>query len=106
MQPSVRSSDRRRVRTIFLSDVHLGSRYSHADQLLSYLEAYDADYVYIVGDFIDGWSLRRSWRWRATYSRVLDLLFDWARRGVTIRYAPGNHDELYRAVRCFIGRRG
>jgi UDP-2,3-diacylglucosamine pyrophosphatase LpxH len=96
MQPPHRPADRRRVRSIFLSDVHLGSRYSHAAELLDFLEACDPEYVYIVGDFIDGWSLSRAWRWRASYSRILDLLFAWARQGVTICYAPGNHDAFLR----------
>lgn len=94
MQRSHCHSNPRRVRAIFISDVHLGSKYAHADELLSFLKAHDPLYVYIVGDFIDGWRLRRSWHWQPTYNRILGLLFRWAHRGVTIRYLPGNHDAL------------
>jgi UDP-2,3-diacylglucosamine pyrophosphatase LpxH len=86
----------RRVRSLFISDVHLGSRFAQADAFLAFLEAYQPEFLYIVGDFIDGWSLRRSWYWTPTYTRIIQRLFDWASRGVTIRYAPGNHDQFLR----------
>lgn len=90
------TAERRRVRTLFISDVHLGSRFAQADAFLAFLEAYQPEFLYIVGDFIDGWSLRRSWYWNPTHTRIIQRLFDWASRGVTIRYAPGNHDEFLR----------
>jgi len=95
--------ERRRVRSLFISDLHLGSRFGQAEAFLTFLEAYQPQYVYIVGDFIDGWSLRRSWRWYPAYTRILHHLLAWAWSGVTIRYTPGNHDGFMRGfLRHFI----
>ena len=90
------TGERRRVRSLFVSDLHLGSRFSQAEAFLTFLEAYQPEYLYLVGDFVDGWSLRRSWRWPAVNTRVVQHLRAWAWSGVTIRYAPGNHDEFLR----------
>jgi UDP-2,3-diacylglucosamine pyrophosphatase LpxH len=90
------TGERRRVRSLFISDVHLGSRFAQADAFLAFLEAYQPEFLYIVGDFVDGWSLRRSWHWNRTYTEILHHLFDWASSGVTVRYTPGNHDEFLR----------
>jgi UDP-2,3-diacylglucosamine pyrophosphatase LpxH len=81
-------AERRRVRSLFVSDVHLGNRFAQADAFLAFLDSYHPDYLYIVGDFIDGWSLRRSWYWPPKYSRILQRLCDWAAAGVRIRYTP------------------
>ena len=90
------TGERRRVRSLFVSDLHLGSRFAQAEPFLTFLEAHQPEYLYIVGDFLDGWSLRRSWRWRAVNTRILQHLLGWAWSGVTIRYAPGNHDAFLR----------
>ena len=90
------SAEYRRVRSLFISDVHLGSRFANADAFLAFLEAYQPEFLYIVGDFVDGWSLRRSWYWTPTYTRIIQHLFDWASQGVIIRYSPGNHDQFLR----------
>lgn len=86
----------RDVRTIFLSDCHLGSIHSRADHLLTFLESHRADSVYLVGDIVDGWALRRRWRWEPIYHRVLHRLLEWLDDGTRIYYAPGNHDEFLR----------
>jgi UDP-2,3-diacylglucosamine pyrophosphatase LpxH len=96
-------SDPRQVRAIFISDVHLGSRYAHAEELLAFLQTHEPLYVYIVGDFIDGWRLRRRWRWEPAYNQILGLLCRWAQRGVIIRYVPGNHDAFPSELRMNFG---
>jgi UDP-2,3-diacylglucosamine pyrophosphatase LpxH len=84
------------VRSIFVSDLHLGSRFSRADRLLQFLNEHNPDYLYLVGDIVDGWILKRRWRWPECYSRLLDRLVELAKRGTIIRLTPGNHDEFLR----------
>ena len=96
MEALSNQAEPRRVRSLFVSDLHLGSPFAKAEEFLSFLENYHPDYLYIVGDFIDGWSLQRSWRWTAHYNRILQHLFAWAVDGVRIRYTPGNHDAFLR----------
>jgi len=85
-----------KVRSIFISDLHLGSRFARADSLLAFLEGHQPDYLYLVGDIVDGWCLRRKWHWPETYNRLLDRLLELAREGTQIRLTPGNHDEFLR----------
>lgn len=90
-------ADRRgTVRTLFVSDVHLGCRHSQAEALLRLLERYEPQKVYIVGDFIDGWKLKNRWRWRPEYDAVLRRLMTLKRRGAELYYTPGNHDNFLR----------
>ena len=84
------------VRSLFVSDVHLGSKHSQANDFLEMLEAHEPRHLYIVGDFIDGWKLKRRWRWHATYDRILHRLMELKRSGTKIYYAPGNHDNFLR----------
>ncbi len=86
----------RQVRTVFLSDVHLGSRHSQCHALLNFLEDLTPRHLYIVGDLIDGWQLRRSFRWSPTYTRLLQHMTALAERGTRIFYLPGNHDDFLR----------
>jgi UDP-2,3-diacylglucosamine pyrophosphatase LpxH len=79
-----------------LSDVHLGCRYSQAENLLGFLNCIEADRIYIVGDFIDGWRLKRRWHWQGVYVKILQRLVALASQGTQIFYAPGNHDEFLR----------
>lgn len=87
---------RRRVRSIFVSDLHLGCRYSRASELLAWLERHEPEYLYLVGDIIDGWRLRRKWHWQPEYSQLLRRLMELAANGTQIRYTPGNHDAFLR----------
>ena len=89
-------ASKRRFRTLFLSDVHLGCRYSQAENLLLLLESVEPDQIYIVGDFIDGWRLKRRWHWQVVYVRILQRLMQLAMQGTQIFYTPGNHDEFLR----------
>lgn len=84
------------VRSIFVSDLHLGSSFSRADRLLEFLNEHDPEYLYLVGDIVDGWLLKRKWRWPESYSRLLDRLVELAKNGTIIRLTPGNHDEFLR----------
>lgn len=79
-----------------MSDVHLGCRYSQAEKFLSFLESVQPERLYIVGDFIDGWRLKRRWFWQAAYVRILQRLLHLASQGTQLYYAPGNHDEFLR----------
>jgi UDP-2,3-diacylglucosamine pyrophosphatase LpxH len=85
-----------RVRSIFVSDVHLGCKYCHAETLSAFLEEHEPEYVYLVGDFIDGWRLKRVWHWRPAYDRIFQRLLELAMMGAQIRYTPGNHDAFLR----------
>lgn len=83
-------------RTIFLSDIHLGTRGCRAEALLEFLDRNACDTLYLVGDIIDGWRLSRNWYWPETHNRVVQRFLAMARDGTTVRYIPGNHDELAR----------
>lgn len=84
------------VRTLFVSDLHLGFRFSQVDQLLRLLDRCHPEYLYLVGDFIDGWYLSRRWHWRDACNRVVARLMQLAASGTEIRCVVGNHDEFLR----------
>jgi UDP-2,3-diacylglucosamine pyrophosphatase LpxH len=86
----------RSVRSLFVSDVHLGCRHAQAEAFLDFINRYEPDYLYLVGDFIDGWKLRKRWRWEESYSQILHRLCELSRGGTHIRYAAGNHDDFLR----------
>ena len=88
--------DARRFRTLFLSDIHLGTRGCQADLLLDFMRCHDADTIYLVGDIIDGWRLKKSWYWPQSHNDVVQKLLRKARKGARIYYLPGNHDEFLR----------
>jgi UDP-2,3-diacylglucosamine pyrophosphatase LpxH len=85
-----------RVRTLFLSDIHLGTRGCQADKLLEFLRRYDADTIYLVGDIVDGWQLKSSWYWPQSHNDVVQKILRKARKGTRVIYIPGNHDEFLR----------
>jgi len=91
----------RRYRTIFISDVHLGTRGCKAECLLDFLRHVESDYLYLVGDIVDGWRLQKRWFWPDKHAEVLDRLLARARDGTEVVYLPGNHDEVLRKL---IGR--
>jgi UDP-2,3-diacylglucosamine pyrophosphatase LpxH len=86
----------KRIRSIFVSDVHLGCRSTHADSLLAFLRNHQPQYLYLVGDFIDGWRLRKSWYWDDTCTFLFKRIVDMMKRGTKVYYTPGNHDEFLR----------
>ena len=85
-----------RFRTLFISDVHLGTRGCQAERLLDFLRHHDADTIYLVGDIIDGWQLRSGWYWPQAHNDVVQKVLRKARKGARIIYVPGNHDEFLR----------
>jgi len=89
-------SPTRRFRTIWISDVHIGTRQCRADALLDFLRWHDCDILYLVGDIIDGWSLRKSWFWREIDNELVQRILHKARTGTRVIYVPGNHDEAAR----------
>ncbi|HMK89616.1 MAG TPA: UDP-2,3-diacylglucosamine diphosphatase [Methylocystis sp.] len=85
-----------RYRTIFLSDLHLGSRSAQAELLLDFLRHNDADTIYLVGDIVDGWRLKKGWYWPQAHNDIVQKLLRKARKGARVVYIPGNHDEFAR----------
>lgn len=83
-------------RALFISDVHLGSKSAQADFLLDFLRLHDAQQIYLVGDIVDGWRLRRAWHWPQSHNDIVQKLLRKARKGTKIYYVAGNHDEFLR----------
>ncbi|EMN1928982.1 UDP-2,3-diacylglucosamine diphosphatase [Burkholderia ambifaria] len=82
-----------RYRTIWLSDIHLGSSGCQAPYLLDFLRHNDSEYLYLVGDIIDGWQLKKGWYWPQAHNDVVQKVLRKARKGTQVVYIPGNHDE-------------
>lgn len=97
-------AQRGRIRSVFVSDTHLGCKHSRAGELLSFLESCDPEFLYLVGDIIDGWRLRRVWRWNPTYDAILSRLITLSQKKTLVRYTPGNHDRFLRAFLTRVGR--
>ncbi|MBN8808728.1 MAG: UDP-2,3-diacylglucosamine diphosphatase [Sphingomonas sp.] len=91
---------RRQYRTIWISDVHLGTRGCNAEMLIDFLDHVDSEKMYLVGDIIDGWRLKKKLHWPAAHNDVVWRLLKRAKRGAEVIYIPGNHDEI---VRQFCG---
>ena len=89
-----------RFRTIFISDIHLGTPGCQALALMDFLRTHPSDTLYLVGDIIDGWQLRRRWYWPQAHNDVVQKLLRRVRKGCRVIYVPGNHDEF---AREFIG---
>jgi UDP-2,3-diacylglucosamine pyrophosphatase LpxH len=85
-----------RVRSAFLSDVHLGARECRADLVLDFLHTVQMDELFLVGDIVDVWSLRRSFYWPQLHNNVLRTILGKAKHGTRVVYVPGNHDEELR----------
>jgi UDP-2,3-diacylglucosamine pyrophosphatase LpxH len=96
IHPEARVAARRRFRTIWISDIHLGTRGCNASMLIDFLDHTDSDTMYLVGDIIDGWRLKRRFYWPAAHNDVVWRIMKRAKRGTRIVYVPGNHDEMFR----------
>lgn len=83
-------------RSIWISDIHLGTRGCQAEMLLDFLRHTESKYLYLVGDIIDGWRMRRNWYWHQSHNDVIQKLLRKARKGTRVVYVPGNHDENFR----------
>ena len=87
-------------RTIWISDIHLGTSGCKAEYLLDFLKWNESDTLYLVGDIIDGWQLKKGWYWKQSHNDVVQKILRRARKGARVVYIAGNHDEV---VRQFIG---
>jgi UDP-2,3-diacylglucosamine pyrophosphatase LpxH len=85
-----------KIEALFISDVHLGSKGSNADQVLEVLKKYQPDHLFLVGDIIDGWLLKRKFRWPQSHTNVLRKILSYSKNGTRVIYLPGNHDEFLR----------
>lgn len=85
-----------RYRAIWLSDIHLGTRGCQADMLLDFLKHTESDVLYLVGDIVDGWRLKKSWYWPQAHNDVVQKILRRARKGAQVFMIPGNHDEAFR----------
>ncbi len=85
-----------RYRTVFISDVHLGTRGCQAELLLDFIRTVACDQLYLVGDIVDGWKLRSGWHWPQAHMDVVQKVLRMARKGVEVIYVPGNHDDRIR----------
>jgi UDP-2,3-diacylglucosamine pyrophosphatase LpxH len=86
----------RRLRALFISDVHLGTRGCQAEKLLDFMRWHEADTLYLIGDIVDGWALRSSWYWPQAHNDVVQKVLRKARKATRVIYIPGNHDEFLR----------
>jgi UDP-2,3-diacylglucosamine pyrophosphatase LpxH len=84
------------MRTVWISDLHLGTPGCQAEALLEFLREVECDTLYLVGDIIDGWQLRRSWYWPQSHNDVVQKILRKARKGTRVVFVPGNHDEFAR----------
>jgi UDP-2,3-diacylglucosamine pyrophosphatase LpxH len=83
-------------RSVFISDVHLGTRGCQAEILLDFLKSMSCERLYLVGDIVDGWRMKRGWHWPQAHNDVVQKLLRHARKGTAVTYIPGNHDEKIR----------
>jgi UDP-2,3-diacylglucosamine pyrophosphatase LpxH len=84
-----------RYRAIWLSDIHLGFKGCKADFLLDFLASTESEYLYLVGDIIDVWSMKRSMYWPQEHNNVIRTILGKAKKGTKVVYIPGNHDEMF-----------
>ena len=89
-----------RYRTVWISDVHLGTPGCRADALLEFLRHLECETLFLVGDIVDGWQLRRTWYWPQAHNDVVQKLLRKVRKGTRVVFVPGNHDEF---ARRFLG---
>jgi UDP-2,3-diacylglucosamine pyrophosphatase LpxH len=85
-----------KLRTVWISDLHLGTAGCQAGALLEFLRETECETLYLVGDIIDGWQLRHSWYWPQAHNDVVQKLLRKARKGTRVVFVPGNHDEFAR----------
>ena len=90
----------RHLRAIFISDLHLATRGCKADYLLDFLKHHDSEELYLVGDIVDGWRLRKAPFWEQRHNDVIQKILRKVRKGTRVHYIPGNHDE---ALRDYVG---
>lgn len=85
-----------KVEALFISDVHLGARGVESEKLLEVLKMYEPEYLFLVGDIIDGWLLKKRFYWNQSYTNVIRKILSYTKKGVKVIYITGNHDEFLR----------
>lgn len=85
-----------KYKTIFVSDIHLGTKFSQADAFLEFMKQTESDNLYLVGDIVDGWAMKRKVRWKQSHSDVVQKILRKARKGTRVYFITGNHDEFLR----------
>jgi len=95
-EPRDRHAPRLRFRTVWISDTHLGTPGCNATLLLDFLKSIECETLYLVGDIVDGWQLRKGWYWPPAHNDVVRCVLKMAKRGARVIYIPGNHDEAFR----------
>jgi UDP-2,3-diacylglucosamine pyrophosphatase LpxH len=88
----------KKYKSIFISDIHLGTRGCQADALCSFLKENTAENLFLVGDIIDGWRLKKKWHFPQSHANVIRRIFTAAKRGTNVVYIAGNHDEMLRPM--------
>jgi UDP-2,3-diacylglucosamine pyrophosphatase LpxH len=96
MQKQVSQKEKLKVRSVWISDIHLGFRGCSADFLLDFLHKVDCDYLYLVGDIIDVWEMKKKMYWPQAHNNVIRTLLGKAKHNTKVIYVPGNHDEVLR----------
>jgi UDP-2,3-diacylglucosamine pyrophosphatase LpxH len=90
----------RHYRSVFISDVHLGTRGCQAELLVDFIRHMTCEHLYLVGDIVDGWKMKSGWHWPQPHNDVVQKVLRMARKGARVTYVPGNHDE---GIRDFCG---
>ncbi|MDD5360105.1 MAG: UDP-2,3-diacylglucosamine diphosphatase [Sulfurovaceae bacterium] len=83
-------------KSIFISDIHLGTRFAKAEEFLNFLKYTDSENLFFVGDIIDGWAIKRKMRWFQSHSDVIQKVLKKSRKGTQVYFITGNHDEFLR----------
>jgi UDP-2,3-diacylglucosamine pyrophosphatase LpxH len=85
-----------KYKSIFISDIHLGTKFAQAELLLEFLKQTESENLFLVGDVIDGWAIRRRFRWYQSHSNVVQRILKKAKKGTNVYFITGNHDEFIR----------
>lgn len=89
-------SAKKKYRAIFLSDIHMGTKGCQAESLIEFLKSVECEKLYLVGDIIDGWRMKRGIYWPSTHNEIIRLILKKAKEGTHVYYIAGNHDEFLR----------
>jgi len=96
MQTQLSHKQKLKVRTVFISDIHLGFRGCSAELLLNFLHNVECEYLYLVGDIIDVWEMKKRMYWPQEHNNVVRTLLGKAKHNTKVIFVPGNHDEILR----------
>ena len=88
--------EKQKYRTVWISDLHLGSKACQVEALLRFLSSMRCEHLFLVGDIIDLWSMKRKWFWPQSHNDVIRKILKRASKGTKVTYIPGNHDENFR----------